>query len=218
MNSHNDIHRQKVFYKENGLLPYDARIGLLHEVPNYELLQELKRRIQAGEIKIDTEESDTIYEGTVDMISSVSWKEGLKEDWNRLDFFDLLTEQEKKEEIRKKEEFQKDNSRERDWKNLESLVEFRINKKSSPNSLEIWCKECKKQAGHEFRYRNKLEELTDIKNFIRLSDLEEIVYQKHKHGLGIFDRYEEYKKSGELLSAEEMLAKNRENQKEVSHE
>jgi len=48
------IHRKKVFYKIDGLLPYETRKGLLYETPNWELISELLRRINHGEI--DTKE------------------------------------------------------------------------------------------------------------------------------------------------------------------
>jgi len=48
------IHRQKVFYKTDGLLPYDIRKGLLYETPNWELVNELERRIISEEINLPT--------------------------------------------------------------------------------------------------------------------------------------------------------------------
>ena len=46
----NEQHRNKVFYKKDGLLPYETRIGLLYETPNIELLKELGKRIKDREI------------------------------------------------------------------------------------------------------------------------------------------------------------------------
>jgi len=48
----NEQYRKKVFYKKDGILSYETRIGLLYEVPNAELLRELERRIQSNEILI----------------------------------------------------------------------------------------------------------------------------------------------------------------------
>lgn len=49
----NEQHRNKVFYKKDGLLNYETRIGLLYETPNKELLIELGKRIETGEINLD---------------------------------------------------------------------------------------------------------------------------------------------------------------------
>ncbi|CAG8472172.1 33654_t:CDS:10, partial [Gigaspora margarita] len=46
----NALHRKKVFYKTDGLLPYEIRKGLMYEVPNWELISELLRRICNDEI------------------------------------------------------------------------------------------------------------------------------------------------------------------------
>jgi hypothetical protein len=49
----NEEYRNKVFYKKDGLLPYQTRIGLLYETPNLELLRELERRVNNEEINLD---------------------------------------------------------------------------------------------------------------------------------------------------------------------
>ena len=46
------LHRIKVFYKKEGILPYDTRKGLLYETPNWELVRELERRIASREIDL----------------------------------------------------------------------------------------------------------------------------------------------------------------------
>lgn len=45
-------HRHQEFYKTEGLLPYETRKGLLYETPNLELVNELLRRINCGEINL----------------------------------------------------------------------------------------------------------------------------------------------------------------------
>ena len=45
-------HRHQEFYKTDGLLPYETRKGLLYETPNIELVNELLRRINGGEINL----------------------------------------------------------------------------------------------------------------------------------------------------------------------
>ena len=51
----NRSHRNKVFYKTDGLLPYETRKGLLYETPNWELISELLRRSCSGEIDEEKE-------------------------------------------------------------------------------------------------------------------------------------------------------------------
>ena len=46
------VHRNKAFYKTDGLLPYETRKGLLYETPNWELISELLRRISSKEIDV----------------------------------------------------------------------------------------------------------------------------------------------------------------------
>jgi hypothetical protein len=48
----NSLHRNKVFYKTDGLLPYETRIGLLYVTPNQELMREIERRINCNEIDL----------------------------------------------------------------------------------------------------------------------------------------------------------------------
>lgn len=49
----NEQHRNKVFYKKDGILPYETRIGLLYETPNTELIREIIRRVETKEIEWD---------------------------------------------------------------------------------------------------------------------------------------------------------------------
>ena len=81
----------------------------LRKLSNLALKSEIERRIRSGEWEIDTHSSGTIYEGEVDMISTISWKEGLKDDgkfshWEKIDLDELLEEQEKKVKQRKEKE------------------------------------------------------------------------------------------------------------------
>ena len=46
------VHRNKAFYKADGMLPYDTRKGLLYETPNWELISEVLRRICVKEIDV----------------------------------------------------------------------------------------------------------------------------------------------------------------------